>query len=93
MASVAQDLAKLRRLRVSIETAQARVRELSDTRDELITDVLNARTATGDVVGAAAGVSQPRTVQIRGAVNSRREIAKATTKAKGRRRLSVAKAS
>ncbi len=85
--SVAMDLAKLRRLRVSIEHAQARVKELSDSRDEIIADMLNGHTATGDTIGAAAGVSQPRTVQIKNAVNARREMERAATKAKGRRRL------
>jgi len=85
--SVAMDLAKLRRLRVSIEHAQARVKELSDTRDEIIADMLNEHVATGDTVGSAAGVSQPRTVQIRNAVNARREMERAATKTKGRRRL------
>ena len=63
--STAQELARLRRLRSTIERAQARIKELSDARDEIIADLLIERTATGDVVGAAAGVSQPRTVQIK----------------------------
>ena len=83
--SVAMDLARLRRMRVSIEHAQARVRELSDVRDELIADMLNERRATGDTVGMAAGVSQPRVVQIRGAVNARRETARLATKPRNRR--------
>ena len=87
--SVAMDLARLRRLRISIELAQAKVKALSDTRDDLIADMLNDHAATGDTVGSAAGVSQPRTVQIRNAVNARREMARAATKAKGRRRLKV----
>ena len=91
--SVAMDLAKLRRLRVSIEHAQARVKELSDSRDEIIADLLNTHGATGDTIGAAAGVSQPRTVQIKNSVNVRREMARAAAKGKGRRRLKVAEAS
>ena len=87
--SVAMDLAKLRRLRISIEAAQARVKVLSDTRDEIITDMLNAHAATGDTVGAAAGVSQPRTTQIKNAVNARREITRTTRKTR-RSRVALA---
>jgi hypothetical protein len=87
------DLARLRRLRTSIEIAQAKVKALTDQRDEMIADMLTAHSATGDVLGKAAGVSQPRTVQIRNAVNARREMERAATKAKGRRRLKVAEAS
>ena len=91
--STAMDLARLRRLRTSIELAQAKVKALTDTRDEIIADMLTAHAATGDTIGHAAGVSQPRTVQIKNAVNSRREMERAATKAKGRRRLKVAEAS
>jgi hypothetical protein len=90
--SVAMNLARLRRLRVSIELAQAKVKTLTDQRDELIADMLTAHEATGDVLGKAAGVSQPRTVQIKNAVNARREMERAATKAKGRRRLKVVSA-
>jgi hypothetical protein len=88
--STAMNLARLRRLRVTIDHAQAHVKELTDRRDEIIADMLVAREATGDVLGAAAGVSQPRTVQIKNAVLAKRELAKGS---KRRRRLTVAKAS
>ena len=91
--STAMKLAKLRRLRTSIELAQAKVKTLTDQRDEIIADMLTEHEATGDTVGHAAGVSQPRTVQIRNAVNARREMERAATKAKGRRRLVAVKAS
>jgi len=92
--SAAMRLARLRRLRIAIEHAQARVKELSDSRDEIIADMLIEHQATGEVIGQAAGVSQPRTTQIRHAVVARREIARAATRSKSRKRtLSVAKAS
>ena len=97
--STAQDLARLRRLRSTIERAQARIKELSDSRDEIIADLLIERTATGDAVGAAAGVSQPRTVQIKNAVVLRRETAALEAQAKRdarrakRRKPELAKAS
>jgi chorismate mutase len=80
--STAQELARLRRLRSTIERAQARIKELSDARDEIIADLLIERTATGDAVGAAAGVSQPRTVQIKNSVLLRRETAALEAQAK-----------
>ena len=89
--SVAMDLARLRRLKMSIEIAQGKVKALTDQRDELIADLLIARAATGDALGAAAGVSQPRVVQIRNAVNAKRELEQGTRKS--RRKLRVVEAS
>lgn len=76
------DLTQLSRLRATIDSAQAQVKALSDWRDEIIADMLIGRIATGDVIGAAAGVSQPRTVQIKNAVLNRRETAKLEAEAK-----------
>jgi chorismate mutase len=75
------ELERLRWLREDIDYAQAHIKELTDKRDVIIADLLIERAATGDVIGAAAGVSQPRTVQIRNAVVLRRETAAAEAEA------------
>jgi hypothetical protein len=72
MRSVSQKLRKLVQMRAAIERAQAKVDQLTGARDELITDMLLSQVATGVVIGGAAGVSQPRTVQIKSAVVARR---------------------
>jgi len=83
--TTAQKLARLRRLRTAIDHAQDHVRMLSDKRDEIIADMLIEHEATGDVIGQNAGVSQPRTVQIKNSVVLRRETAAIEAKAENRR--------
>lgn len=82
-----RQLARLRELRVAIDNAQARAKRFTEMRDELIAEMLNEHAATGDMIGAAAGVSQPRTVQIKNAVNLRHETERAATKTRRGRRL------
>jgi hypothetical protein len=89
--STAMDLARLRRLRITIENAQAHVKELTDRRDVIIADLLIAHAATGDVIGKNAGVSQPRTVQIKNTVIAQRELE--SSKSRRRRKLRVVEAS
>jgi hypothetical protein len=89
--STAMDLARLRRLRITIENAQAHVKELTDRRDVIIADLLIAHAATGDVIGKNAGVSQPRTVQIKNTVIAQRELE--SGKSRRRRKLRVVEAS
>lgn len=58
-------LADLRRIVSELGQAQSVAKELTARRDELITDLLDERVATGDEIGAIAGLTQPRTSQIR----------------------------
>lgn len=64
-AGASPDLTDLSRIAAKLTDAQSNVRGLTAERDELITDLLDQRVATGDEVGAIVGLSQPRTSQIR----------------------------
>lgn len=65
-------LADLRRIVSELGQAQSVAKELTARRDELITDLLDERVATGDEIGAMAGLTQPRTSQIRRRVATER---------------------
>lgn len=91
--TVNQEKARLKRLADRIERAQQAVLDMVAERDELIADMLLGKLATGDQLGEIAGLSQPRTAQIKAAVvKQRAEAAKAAQRKRERDRRAAKKA-
>jgi len=91
--TVNQERYRLRRLAERIQKLQQETLELVEARDELIADLLIERAMTGDQIGEVAGLSQPRTAQIKAAVLTKRaEAVKAAKREQARNRRKSAKA-
>lgn len=78
--TVNQEKARLRRLADRIARTQQAVLDMVAERDELIADMLLGKMATGDQLGEIAGLSQPRTAQIKAQVVKQRAEAAAEQK-------------
>ena len=67
-----QDMNRLRQLAAKIERAHRQWMDSVRERDELVTDMMVSDVASGVEIGKVAGLSQPRTSQIKAATLARR---------------------
>ena len=83
--TLARDVKRLGQLAQRIERLHAQWMDAVRERDDLVTDMMLSEVLTGAEIGRAAGLSQPRTSQIKAATLKRREAEAAEARKAARR--------